>query len=362
MTTQEILITDGSDGKYIELIVDAFAKFKPKRVDVAMAYATHRGVDDLSQSLEDIEGWSSARKRWLVGIDYCRSDPLALEHLRSLPRSRVKIFDGTFVSTRTSCVPRTSYHVKLYIVRGETRNAVILGSGNLSHTGLKVGIEAGTSILDVRTKKMRAAEEWFEKHWSNSISWTRVRAAYTKQYSSVQNRKTPAVLEDDTAPTSSGNSGQISPQHLRTMRVCDNLWIDTGNLHENLGKGRPGNQLMLKRNSRAFFGFPVEDLEKDSWIGSVEIEYDGQVRLECQMRFSNNAMDVLTLPIPGTEGPAQYDQETLRFERKGIRKFRLHVGRAGDKSSWRQRSKRIDAAFRMKKGRAATIGREWGVY
>jgi len=65
---------------------------------------------------------------------------------------------------------------------------------------------------------------------------------------------------------------------------------------------------------------------------------------------------VLTLPVPGVEGPAAYDQETICFERIGVRKFRLILGTRRDVTSWKRQSEAIDGSFRM------TSGREWGVF
>ena len=113
---------------------------------------------------------------------------------------------------------------------------------------------------------------------------------------------------------------------------------------------------MLKRNSRVFFGFPAHDLQIDSAIGSVAIEYGGQPRPDCSIRFSNNSMDVLTLPIPKTEGPPKYDQETLCFEQTGVRQFRLVMAKKGDVSKWKRQAKVVGGYFKMKSGR------EWGVF
>ena len=166
----------------------------------------------------------------------------------------------------------------------------------------------------------------------------------------------PALTEEDTAPESAGTHGQLAPAQLRKLNVCRYLWIQVGNLHFNRGPGRPGNQLMLKRNTRVFFGCPARDLARDTALGHVAIEYAGNTRYDCSLRFSNNSMDVLTLPVPGVEGPAAYNQETICFERIGVRQFRLVVGAPRDVTRWKRRSEALDGYFRM------NSGREWGVF
>jgi hypothetical protein len=113
---------------------------------------------------------------------------------------------------------------------------------------------------------------------------------------------------------------------------------------------------MLSPMTRVFFGFPAEDLDRDTFIGHVAIEYGGRLRGDCSLRFSNNSMDVLGLPVPGTEGPPKYDQETLMFERRADNTFELTLGNASQVRQWQQKSAAIDADYRM------SSGRRWGVF
>lgn len=113
---------------------------------------------------------------------------------------------------------------------------------------------------------------------------------------------------------------------------------------------------MMKRLTRVFFGFEADDVPRDTLLGPVLIVYGGHDPHVCSLTFSNNLMDKLTLPIPGVDGPAKYDNENLLFERVGPDLFRLTVGTSADKVQWRRRSRDIDAAFKMGGGRA------WGVF
>ena len=356
MYLNDLRLTNAADGEYIKMIRDAFREVEPLQFEAALAYSTSSGVMTLLRTLSKFEGWQRVRKRWLIGIDYCRSDPFALEHLQRLPRSKVRIHDGAFVANQSGCTPRVSYHPKLYLIQGQQKFALVLGSGNLSYTGLRVGIEAGISIIDERSANILLANKWFSNLWKNSCPWTQISKLYCDQYSSHKNRRSPMVLEDDVIPESALKRGQITPEQIRQLRVCQHLWVEAGNLHKNRGIGMPGNQLMLKRNTRVFFGFPAEDLPRDSAIGHIEIEFNRQVRTDCSIRFSNNAMDVLTLPIPNSEGPPKYDQETLCFTQIDVRKFRLEIGKTQNLNHWKRRSRMINGAFKM------NSGRRWGVY
>lgn len=357
MPSIQLATTNPGDRSYIELIAGAYARNQPTAMIAAVAYATHSGVAELLGRFEALDDWGHVRKKWLVGIDFCRSDPMALEELNSLPRSRVRIYDGRFVVGRDRCTPRVSFHPKLYVFqRGNENAAVVAGSGNLSRTGLCMGVEAGVSICDVPDADAGTLETWFDRNWQEATRLSDIAVQYDDRFQALENRSHPIPTEDDVAPESTGKRRQLTPSQLRKLNVCRHLCIQAGNLHENRGPRRPGNQLMLKRNTRVFFGFPARDLDRDTAVGRVAIEYAGNTRDDCSLRFSNNSMDVLTLPLPGGEGPAAYDQKTICFEQIGVRQFRLVLGNRRDVTRWRRQSKAIDGYFRM------PSGREWGVF
>ena len=357
MPSVKLMITEANDGSYVDGVAAAYARIRPTQMMAAVAYATHSGVAELLGRLDDNASWESVRKRWLIGIDFCRSDPVALAELNTLPKSHVRIHDGTFVAGRSGCCPRASFHPKVYAFRRKSKKAVVVGSGNLSRTGLCAGIEAGAVVADPSVSAFRQVRTWFDSHWQTATPLSAIADHYEAQYRAAANRRHPTPTDDDAAPTSVGTGRQLTPIQLRKLNVCKHLWIEAGNLHLNRGPNRPGNQLMLKRNSRVFFGFPARDLSRDSTLGDVAIDCGGTVRSDCSLRFSNNGMDVLTLPLPGSHGPAKYDQETLCFEQIGLRRFRLTVGRRRDVASWKRRSKAVEGHFRMSSG-----GREWGVF
>ena len=356
MKIRNLLATHAGDGRYMDLIRSACEQTNPERICAAVAYATHGGVAELDAALQGFPGWKKASKRWLVGIDYCRSDPAALAHLASLSRSKVRVFDGAFVSGRTGCVPRYSYHPKTWLLIGRRQSAVVVGSGNLSYTGLRRGIEAAAAVSDSKTGPIKDMRSWFSSQWRKATQFAAIEDRYRKEHDSRENRQRPPASEEDTVPESASRSGQLRPGDLRKIRVCRRLWIEAGNVTRNRGPDRPGNQLMMQRNSRVFFGFPAADLERDSSIGNVAIRFDEYLRPDCSLRFSNNSMDVLTLPVPGQEGPEAYDRKTLHFEQTGVREFKLTIGRPAEVKKWRQRSASIEGEFRMKSDR------RWGVY
>lgn len=356
MAPNDILTTHARDRRYAELIRNAADGLELLRAEAAVAYATQSGVAELCGVLDQVGRWRGAQKRWLVGIDYCRSDPQALAHLDSLPRSEVRIHDGRFVVGREGCPPRVSFHPKVYVFLGRTGVRVVVGSGNLSQTGLRIGIEAAALIRSPSARPMAAVTAWHKSLWAAATPLQEIAAAYAARYAAIENRQRPSPVDDDIIPVEAGIRNQITASQLRQLRVCECLWIEAGNLHLNRGPEQPGNQLMLKRNTRVYFGFQASDLEPDTAVGWVAVRHDAHERADCSLRFSNNSMDVLTLPIPGDGGPDKYDREVLLFRRLGVRRFELSLASNGDFQKWKRESRRIDGLFRM------ASGRRWGVF
>lgn len=75
--------------------------------DSAVAYVTDSGVDALLREVSaqgaDV-AWNGLTKRFLVGIDWYRSDPTALERLAGVPAT-IRVHDGLRVVDRKGCVP-----------------------------------------------------------------------------------------------------------------------------------------------------------------------------------------------------------------------------------------------------------------
>jgi hypothetical protein len=209
---------------------------------------------------------------------------------------------------------------------------------------------------------------WFDAEWrSASTLDDQLLNTYGQIFESAANLKSPSPTEDDVADAHAGK-GALTLRDLQKLRACTHFWIEAGNITRNRGPALPGNQLMLKRLSRVFFGFGPEVLPENSSIGEVLIGFGGAARVACSLTYSDNKMDKLVLPVPvsapvagpspvpGASAPAAYDNQVLLFRRVGATTFDLTIGAAGDKRRWAKKSVDIGAHFKM------TSGREWGVF
>ena len=336
-----------------------------ERLDVAVAYITTGGAFDLVKRLADTldDAWPDIPKRWLTSFDYCRTDPVALNHLLSVPNSSIRIHDAEFC-LQHSGAPKIPFHPKTFLIRTNQRDFVLAGSGNMSRSGLSRGVEAGLVVSVNRmlpseptaTATVQAMHRWFRNAWRGAAPLTNsLLENYSQIFEHNENLKAPNPTEDDVASTDIGR-GALSTKDLQRLRVCRNFWIDAGNITRNRGPNLPGNQLMMKRLSRVFFGFDSDDLPKNTPIGHVEISFNGGQVTACSLTYSDNKMDKLVLPIPDAVGPPAYDNRYLLFRRSKPGSFELTIGTNAMRSKWHKKSSAIDAAFSM------SSGREWGVF
>lgn len=349
--------------------LDAIAKiakdFDLSRLDIAAAYVTSSGTYDFLKRMDAAIGtdWKGVKKRWLTSFDYCRTQPIALESLLSLPASTVRVYDAPFCLANGG-MPKVPFHPKALLFRGKESDIALAGSGNLSRSGLTRGIEAGLSVAVNRKKpaeptsaaSIKALRRWYKAVWQAATPLdAALLAQYSKLYESVPNLSHPSITEDDLA-SGETSRGALTGKDLQKLRACSHFWIEAANITKNRGKHLPGNQLMMKRLSRVFFGYTPATVPKDTVIGSVEMSYNGGASAPYTLSFSNNRMDKLNLPMPGTVGPAAYDGQFLLFREVGPHLFDLIIGTKADKSAWLKKSKAIGADFKMSRGR------EWGVF
>lgn len=335
------------------------------KVDIAAAYITSSGTYDLLKRIDGALGarWANVEKRWITSFDYCRTQPIALESLLSLPASSVRVHDASFCLAHGG-MPKTPFHPKAFLFRGKDRDFALAGSGNLSRSGLTKGVEVGLTIAVNRQKPVeptsaaaiKGLDSWYNEVWENATPLDgALLTRYRKLFESVPNLTHPVATEDDLA-SGETTRGALTNKDLQKLRVCSHLWIDAGNITKNRGPHLPGNQLMMKRLSRVFFGYSPNSVPKNSVIGSVGIKFNGGEGAGYTLSFSDNMMDKLNLPIPGADGPAAYDNQFLLFRQVGPNTFDLTIGSKADKLAWGRKSKAIDGAFKM------PSGREWGVF
>jgi HKD family nuclease len=266
----------------------------------AFAYVTDSGVAQVATHLSSVLGTSRAC-RWLFGIDYGRSHPTALRKLLKIGKSTIRIHDGAYVAQANAFIPRTSFHLKtaLTLEQSGAPSKQIVGSGNLSASGLLSGIEAGCVIdySDVDKEHAEAVMTTLEEIWGASTPLEDIIDAYEEQYENVIQPKI------------------FIPKAKAVLDSADLFWIDVGYVTKNRGADRPGNQFDLPRGSHVYLGVKkVNNPVLNSVLAELDIRTPAGAVVARRLRVGNNAMEKLTLPIPEQNGYECYDGKILTFQ------------------------------------------------
>ena len=264
----------------------------------AFAYVTESGVAQLGTRLGKL--LQERGCRWLFSFDYGRSHPNALRTLANIGKSAVRIYDGAYVVNSKSFVPRISYHLKtaLTLQADGYPERQVVGSGNLSASGLLAGVEAGCLVdySQVDHSHGAAVVARLENLWQEATPLTDVVDAYEKHYVKVNLPETTPAEQ----PLVAG--------------VTTLFWIDVGYVTKNRGVDKPGNQFDLPRGSHVYLGVDeVQAPELNSVLGDLRIKTPVGEVVERRLRYGNNAMEKLTLPIPEEFGYECYDGKILTF-------------------------------------------------
>jgi HKD family nuclease len=334
------------------------------RLRGAFAYATASGALELLDALAlSAAAWAEVQKRWLISIDYGFSEPRALRMLGELPNSELRVPAGAEV-LQARLKPANTQHAKLMLlertggsdVRGPF--AALIGSANLTTSALHdnfeaVSISRWSGNLSARARDSLEATteeaERFDEVWDAATEVDGdFLARYEKAWRSARQRKLAPEQEQRDSIKRVSEMRAAKLEFAAALRAAPKLWIETGNMYANLG-GAGGNQLDMKRGTRTFFGFANRQPEdSETAIGTIDLEYEGNNTVERNLRYGQNSMDKLDLPVPGTGGaPNGYANETLLFERREDGSFGFKVGTETEVADWRRLSKAQGSEFKM---------------
>lgn len=266
----------------------------------AFSYITDSGVALIESSLSEVLS-ERENNRWLISFDYGRSQPSAIRRLAGLGNNQIRVHDGISVVEAEGFRPRISFHMKTAVTLSPagTPCKQLVGSGNLSASGLTCGIEAGC-ILDYTLTDVDGVAELIdtlEELWRQATPVEELIDLYEENYS----RFSQPILRPQ-----QGDALDNEPSIF---------WIDVGYVTRNRGPDRPGNQFDLPRGAHIYLGLHrVENPQLNSNLGLIKISaINGEV-IERNLRFGNNSMEKLTLPLPEQFGYGAYDGKILTFD------------------------------------------------
>ncbi len=299
-------------------------------LDAAVAYASRGGARLLCERLQAHPSWDSATKRFLVSMDFGITEPAALELLARQANLEVRVPNGQLVVASTQLMPPHTFHAKGYLFRCSpfaAPTSLIVGSANLSVSALATGSEI--MARQSWTGRLTAADKLRLSHAANFLSsfedaWSSADALppLLPSYRALRKRRRIGPLSDDRTPATKRfvadpDKSEVGGQLAVQLAAAKSLWVQTDTLYVNLQSRGVGNQLDTPRGTRVFFGFSPSQVAKNHVFGSVELQVTGHASVPRSIRFGNNLMDKINLPVPGQDGPANYDNAVLIFDRAG---------------------------------------------
>ncbi len=265
------------------------------------AYAAYSGVIAFGRSFGE-EFWKQVPSRWLLGIDYGRTQPSALRYIIGRENTDVRIYDGAQTVERKGFAPIRDFHLKTaFLLNGEdTRFGMVVGSGNLSSNGLRRSVEAGATVRAKTMPKfgasLKPALDIAEGMWQTATPAEDIVDAYEDRWTAALPGK---VVDPGTDPD---------------FENIDMFWIEAGYVTRNRGPDKPGNQIDMPRGMSHYFGYEVEPgLAAKSVIGPITFKPPLGDTVTRDLRLGSNMMEKITLPVPETHGLDMYDGKVLVF-------------------------------------------------
>jgi len=319
------------------------------------AFASLKGARLLVGTLQPSPSWNAASKRWVISIDGGITEPEALRFLIGLRKSEVRVPDAEGLLGR-KLKPVFRFHPKTLLLEQQNVTlqpaAMLVGSANLTCSGLCFGHEHALSAQAVGAALPVSLASGLQSLERVVADATVIDEAFVDRYAAVRPAR-PTIteeFEDERANQILQDRPAIPANMSASLAAATHFWIDIEYVVDNRGPREEGNQIDMQRGSRVFFGFGDQTLTTNSPIGSVRISY-GAHSASRNLRFGNNSMDKLDLPILGVEGPPSYSHQTLLFTRDGPRSFRLSVGTAAEIAAWKARSSSLGTSYSMRSGR-----------
>ena len=332
----------------------------------SFAYASAGGALLLESGLQvGVADWDRTDKRWLVAMDYGHTEPQALSLLASLRRSEVRVPDADRV-LRQGLRPTRCFHPKLLLLdrKGAAKDepgVLLVGSGNLTVSGLRLGHEAGAVFhwappytgaeADELTRLYRAVGV-LDRLWRRSAT---VDDALIERYARARHSRGATGPDDESTEvrTFERRAGQPMTD-LAELAAAEHLWVEIHRAAPNRGD-EPGSQTDLKRGTRVFFRVPMIEHTTQSALATITIRYRRR-SFKRNLRIGPNGMDKLDLPIPGSGGPTTYDNSVILLRRTRNGSYEMTLGSPNEIANWRRRSIKRGTLYKLRGGR------EFGVF
>ena len=249
--------------------------------------------------------WSDLRKQWIIGLHHGITEPKALERVRALPNSSLRVFAGSRSLNLASLFAGQLFHAKIILITSLRRSLgqpphFVASSANLSDAALGASArnyEAGVALSGAEVSRLssRLAAEWWARAWRDSLPVTDgLLDRYTKLRDRLVDRNPDMLMGMD-------------PPSLPDLQDAEMLWIDAGAM-----SGGSRNQVEFNEELAAFFG-PPRRTTRHLRIRANGNEWDDRPLAHKVTTFGVNIWR-LSLPTL-TAGGFNYPGTVIRFQK-----------------------------------------------
>ncbi len=278
---------------------------------LGFAYATNSGLDALLATLGDMPAWQGAAKEWLVGLHHGITEPKALERIRGMSNSRVRVFVGGNRLSASNLLCGKLFHPKVINIASRSSRSrpvlMLASSANLTGAALAPdarNYEAGIALYGSAISRREHARflEWWHRGWAESLEVT---DALLDSYTKLRDRflvRNPDLVVG------------LDPPSISHLSDADTLWIEAGAM-----SGGSRNQVEFNEELAAFFG-PVERRTRVLRIKANGKEWDDRPLSHKVTTFGVHIWR-LSLPTEGSGG-FEYPSKVIRLrkaqDREGV--------------------------------------------
>jgi len=148
-------------------------------VRAGFAFATFGGVREFISHVGAIKNWKMVKKEFLIGIYHAITEPSALETLRNIPNSQIRVFIPGHRLTSTSFGSKPVFHPKVLAISiGDRGNVRMIQSGSTNMTSAAIGYRPQNHefSLAVRVENDDLIDEngKFDNWWSSLWAQSRI--------------------------------------------------------------------------------------------------------------------------------------------------------------------------------------------
>jgi hypothetical protein len=268
------------------------------------AYATLGGVQQFIAHVERNANWHPIAKRIVIGIHHGITEPSALELLRAMPKSAIRIYIPGNRLTTDALVAKPLFHPKVIALSNMNLTALKFlqaGSANLTWSAIgktprnyemTVAIEADSGAA---LKSSEAYGKWWSGIWAQSQV---VDEAIIRRYADIRLRileRNPILRQSTEPPANIG--------------IAEYFFLEVG-----AASGPPGqrHQVEFPESLVEFFGKPLRR-RRNLTLATGTLTWSGR---PLSYKITTYGVDIWRLGMPTqTTGGAPIANQVIRFRR-----------------------------------------------